>query len=117
MSRWKTISTPKHGSITHYNVDDEVEFMVDDEFSWDGEGICYVPNSDVYVVAVSDTSNGGYIRQPFQNELWAVEMHEDSLWTYKIHHGPSYDWKENIFGQLPNWVKVGGNWGWMDTNK
>ena len=114
MSRWQTVSTPDDGAVTKYGAEIDVDFIDSIDLEWISDGACKIPTHKIYVVAVSDTSNMGHIIQPFQKRQWAVGLHEDSLWTFDIFPGPSYEWKEDKLAELPDWVKVGGNWGWMD---
>lgn len=124
MSSWQTISV-KHmdgstESFQRYTSGDKnpriERTMVsskgcqfDDSIFW----LCH-DVGDGYVISVSDTSDGGTIRQLFGGGGWSVHRHEGSLWTADVHHGPSYDWKEDVLADLPDWAKVGGNWSHMD---
>jgi len=72
---------------------------------------------DAYLVSISDTSDGGYIRNFFIDQELSVTRHKESLWTADVHPGPSFDWKTDVLAELPDWVKVGGNWSYMDNDE
>ena len=124
MSRWETLSYKEGQNPPEYitrfvSGDDSPEtnnICVGSKGTcFDGDW-CWLSHDvgEAYLVTVSDTSDNGTVNCIFTDMKYAVHRHNESLWTADIEYGPSYTWDTDVLAILPDWVHVGGNWGWMD---
>ena len=122
MSRWETLSfnefESEPDSISRFTSGDKTEtteVMVGSKGTcFDGQ-TCWLSHdvTDGYVIRVSDTSDMGSIRRLWSDSHTSVMRHDGSLYTYEV-QGHSVEPQVDKLAQLPDWVQVGGNWGWMD---
>lgn len=116
MSKWTTISTPDE-HLTQFGVwHSDLEYFTGDTLKIEEGKRCYTPSDTdrVVFISINDTSNLGTIVDMKAQRSWGVILHSDSLWTFDVYPGPSYEYHEDMLDNTPEWAKVGGNWDWMD---
>lgn len=119
MSRWETLSfkegdtTDSISRFTSIGKPETTEILVGSKGTvFEGE-TCWLSHDvgDGYMIRVSDTTDMGSIRRLWADaeEKRAVMRHDESLYTYEV-TGHSIEPQEDVLADLPDWVKVGGNW-------
>lgn len=124
MSRWETLSYKlRDGSTDHISrfiSGDKDETKAIDEIGNNTHfhgNRCIISHDviEAYMIRLSDTTDMGTIRQLWTDNEIPVCRHNDSLYTFETDfQGPKMKTKEDKLEELPDWVKVSGNWQHLD---